>query len=300
MSTDQQLLEQLRQVNPVPADAEPPAAMWSAAALFADVEQRSGKMKTNEDVREVTSTETQSAEPRKRWRGPLIAVATAVVALLIVGAGFWILADGSREAPVVDEPVPTTLVPELSSDLSNLGEALTAAHNADDPEVFLSMFAEDAELRFANDVITPDEIRTQGPLLGGAGHFQYNASYFIYDRTWARIFNERYDYSSCQINGDRALCDMTVTTDYLQPLLGSIPHTAAFQVRDGKIVVFVFSHKSDPSHDIPEDFQDWTQANYPEEAELMWVNDGQAIEVPTEESALLHLRLGEEYAQLQP
>ncbi len=294
MSTDQQLLEQLRQVNPVPADAERPEAMWSSAALFADVEQRSGKMKTYEDVREVRDVESPTQPRGPRWRGPLIAATAAAVALLIVGAGFWLFADGSREAPVVDEPVPTTLVPELTSELSNFGEALTAAHNADDPEVFLGLFAEDAEFQaFGSGGLTPDEIRTAGPLSGTASHFQY-------DRGWTRIMNQRYDYSSCQVNGDRVLCDLTVTSDWLKPLYGPEPNTIAAQVRDRKIVLFVISGVDDPTNDIRADFHDWTRENYPEEAELMWINDWEDVEVPTEESALLHLRLGEEYVQLQP
>jgi hypothetical protein len=273
VSTDQQLLEQLRQVNPVPADAERPEAMWSSAALFANVEQRSGTMKTYQDVSEVRDVESPTQPRGPRWRGPLIAATAAVVALLIVGA-------------------PTTLVPDISPDLSNFGEALTAAHNAADPEVFLGLFAEDAEIRLDNQALTPDEVRAAGPLPGMGSNLQY-------DRGWITTMNQRYDYSSCQVNGDRVLCDMTVTSDYLAPLLPPDPHTVAAQVLEGEIVLFVVSGLFSVVDDIMADFQDWTQDNYPEEADLMWVNDWEAVEVPTEESALLHLRLGEEYAQLQ-
>jgi hypothetical protein len=293
VSTDQQLLERLRQINPVPTDAERPQAMWSTAALFADVEQRSGTMKTNEDIQQLQHLGAPPERPRLAWRGPLIAAAAAAVVLLVVGAGLWLVGDGSQDAPVVDEPAPTTVVPALSTDLSNMGEVLTAAHNADDPEVLLGLFSEDAELKLGGDAFTPNEIRAEGPLPGIADNYAY-------DRPFARIFNDRYDYSSCQVNGDRVLCDMTVTTDYLKPLLGSFQFSVAIAVQEGKIVQLNVAQTVDPIADLMFDFQDWTQQNYPEEAKLMWVSPANPDAVPTEESALLHLRLGDEYAQLQP
>ncbi len=246
-----------------------------------------------DDMQTQTRQRTEPTPPKRRrnWV-PALAGATAVVAAAIVVV---FVAIGGEQGPVAG-------VPDIRSDLSNVGEVLTAAHNAEDPEVLLGLFAEDAELQFFGRApITPADIRSGVMLTGPGSNYQY-------DRAWARTFNDRYEYSSCRVNGDRVVCDMTVTTDYLQPLplrddagrpLDGFPHTVAAQFRDGEIVLFVLSVVADNSYDIIGEFQDWTQENYPEEAALMWVNDWEPVEVPTEESALLHLRLGQEYVQQQ-
>jgi hypothetical protein len=227
----------------------------------------------------------------------VIATAAAIAVFLLVGVASWILEDSSVQTPVLDELVPTTAPQsptDLSPDLSNVGEVLTAAHNADDPEVFLRLFADNAEFQFFGSAsLSPDDIRSGVLLAGAGGHYQY-------DRGWARVMNQRYEYSSCQVNGDRALCDMTAMSDWLQPLYDPELHTIAVQLRNGQIVLLVVSNVDDPSDDTRADFQDWSQEHHPDEATRMWVHDWEPVEVRTEESALLHLRLGRQYVQEQP
>jgi hypothetical protein len=169
-----------------------------------------------------------------------------------------------------------------------VGEALTIAHSSHDPELLLSLFADDARLQFFTGDFTPDEIRSGAAMSGSAGNFQY-------DRGWATVMNERYTYSSCQVNGDRVLCDLEVTSDWLAPLAPPTPHTVAVQVRDGKIIDLVLAAVAGPDDDLRADFHRWTFENHPDQASLMWVADWSPVEILTEESARLHLRLGEEY-----
>jgi hypothetical protein len=51
--------------------------------------------------------------PTPRWKGPLIAVGTAAVILVVVAGSLLLL--GGGEADVVDEPIPTTLVPPATT-----------------------------------------------------------------------------------------------------------------------------------------------------------------------------------------
>ena len=77
-------------------------------------------------------------EPRKRWE--LVAAPALVIVLVLIGfGGIFSSMDGNR-APVI---------PDFSRDPTLVGDALTAAHNSGDVDMFLSLFAPDAQLEFS-------------------------------------------------------------------------------------------------------------------------------------------------------
>lgn len=238
------------------------------------VDSRRDEMQTEARV------ETIGRAPRntRGWIPALVGGLVAAVAIAVV-----VIATTRGDS----EPVAG---PDFSTDVAAVGEAVMIAQNAYDPDLFLSLFTTDAELRFFNDVFTPAEIRAGAEMTGAAHHFQY-------DQTVARLVNEQQTYSSCTANGDRVLCDLLISSDILAGLMPPVPHTAAFQIQDGKIALFVVSNVAGPDDQIREDFHAWTFENYPEEAALMWEADWRAEEILTEEAARLHLRLGEEYVR---
>ncbi len=286
-------------INPVPDPDMLRSELVAAPAFLAALENRSTTMQTSQ-VRELPRVEPPPMleEPRRRWT---VAAAAAFVIAVLIGVGAWLAFGGSGDEPdVIDSPIPTTGpygLPDFSSDPTIVGAALTAAQNAHDTEVFLSLFAEDAELRFREQVFSPADIRAGVELPFTGNNYQL-------DRSWARIMNESESFS-CEVNGDRALCDVTITSDWLDPLLPPIPYNVAIQMQEGKLVMFWPSLSDDPADVMQEAFKVWTFENYPEEALLMWRDAdsggaGHATEIRTEESARLHLRLGQEYvAQLE-
>lgn len=290
MSDHERAYELFVGINPVPDPNKLRSDLVPAPAFFTTLEQRSTTMQTDQ-VRELPRIEPSPMSKKPRRRRLAAAAVAAFLIATLVGLGGWLAFGGSDDPNVIDSPIPTTgpyELPDFSSDVAHVGTALTAAQNTHDAEVFLSLFAQDAELRFGNQAVSPDDIRA-GVTLEDAG------SRFHYDRAWARIMNEEEVYSSCEVNGDRVICDLTSTSDHLKPVLSPIPDTAAVQIVDGKITLFVVVGVDDPSNVILSDFQDWTLENYPQEAGLMWSSPSFPSEVRNEESALLHLRLGEEY-----
>lgn len=205
-----------------------------------------------------------------------------------------------EEIPPADDPAPIEDggapvanpygLPDFSTDLSKVGEALTQAMATYDPEVFLSLFADDAVLRTANETFSPKELRAAGVLDSQATVFQY-------DRGWARTMNQQQVYSLCEVNGDRVGCAMVMTSDFLAPIHPPVEYQAGIQVVDGQIVLLWLSGGSGPHDVVVGAFQAWTYENYPDEAELMWVYEWDSLEIATAESALLHLELGTEYVE---
>jgi len=289
MSDHERAYELFVGINPVPDPNKLRSDLVHAPVFLTTLEQRSRTMQTDQ-VRELPRIEPSPMSKKPRYRR-LTAAAVAFVMAAVVILGGWLAFGGTNDPDVSDSPIPTTGpygLPDLSFDLANVGTALTAAQNTHDAEVFLSLFAPNAELRFGNQVVSPDDLRAGVTLEDAGGRFHY-------DRAWARIMNEQEVYSSCEVNGDRVICDLTSTSDHLKPLLPPIPDIVAVQIVDGKITLFVVTGVADPSNDILSDFQAWTFENYPQEAALMWISPYFHSEVRNEESALLHLRLGEEY-----
>ncbi len=235
-----------------------------------------------------TRPETIASAPRGRpgWIPALVAGLVAAVAITAV----VIATSGGDSDPVAGDG---TAIPDFSTDLALVGEAVMIAQNNYDPELFLSLFAADAQLMFYNDVYSPADMRD------GAAIKDRFAGHFAYDQTVARLVNEKQTYSGCTVNGDRVLCDLAISSDVLKGLMPPVPHTAAFQIQDGKIVLFVVSALAGPDDQIREDFHAWTFENYPEEAALMWEADWRPEPIFSEESARLHLQLGDEYVRLQ-
>lgn len=242
-----------------------------------------------DEMQQATRVETiaPAQQTRRRWIPALVGGLVTAVAIVAV-----VVATGGEDSEPLAGQSPADAIPDFSTDLAAVGEAVMIADNAYDPELFLSLFATDAELRFGNDVFTPAEIRAGAEMTGAASHFAY-------DQTVARILNEQQTYSSCTANGDRVLCDLAISDDVLKGLMPPVPHTAAFQIRDGKIVLLVVANVYGPDDEIRENFHAWTFENYPEEAALMWEADWRPEPIVSEESARLHLRLGEEYVRLQ-
>jgi ABC-type amino acid transport substrate-binding protein len=280
-------------INPVPEVEALRDELILAPAFLTALEQRSSTMQTDR-VRELPRIEPPALPEPPRRRRLAAAVAAAVVIAALVGLGAWLAYGGGGEPDVIDGPLPTTGpygLPDFSSDPVNVGAALTAAQNSHDPEAFLSLLADDAELRSYNDVVSPDDIRA-GVVLGPAG------TRYGYDRAWARVMNEE-EFYSCELTGDGVICDLTSTSDHLEPILPPIRELIAIQVRDGQITSMQVAGITDSGDAILEDFQAWTFEHHPAEAAVMWSTSNWAEETRTEESALLHLRLGEEYvAQL--
>jgi hypothetical protein len=246
------------------------------------VDTRRDDMQTEERVEAIG----QDLRRRRGWIPALVAGLVTAVAVSIV-----IIATGGGDSDPVAGGSSAAPIPDFSADVALVGQAVMAAENAYDPDLFLGLFSADAELRFGSDVFSPDEVRSGAEMTGSASHFKY-------DQGWARTTNEQQTYSSCTANGDRVLCDLDITSDVLEGLMPPVPHTAAFQIRDGKIVLFVVASVSSSDDQIREDYHRWTFENYPEEAALMWEAEWQADEVATVESAELHLRLGDEYVRL--
>ncbi len=170
-----------------------------------------------------------------------------------------------------------------------MGEALTAASNSGDVDLYLSLFAADAEVAFFGDVSLAEQREF---VFGG----------------WSQTMNERWEYVDCQRTGNAAaapvLCQVRITDDWLK-LMGVEPDRGRvdIQVVDGKITQWDFFGLSSPGDEPGARFEDWTLEHHPVEAALMWenitLNNGVTVVVPifTEESARLHLQFGEEYKQ---
>jgi hypothetical protein len=289
MTDQERAFELFVGINPVPDVTLLRTDLAPAPAFLIALEQGNMAVETSQ-VRQLPRVELAPIQVTRRRLGIAIAVGVFVFAALI-GLGVW-LAFADRSAPdVIEGPIPTTGpygLPDFSSDPVSVGAALTAAQNTHDPDVFLSLLADDAELRFGIQVVSPDDIRAGVTLTGAGGRYQY-------DRAWARIVNEEEVYSSCEANGKGVICDLESTSDHLKPVLPPIPDIVGIQVLDGQITLFQVAGVADPSNDILSDFQAWTFENYPEEAALMWTMRNFPEEVRSEESALLHLQLGEEY-----
>ena len=247
------------------------------------VDSRRDEMQTEARV------ETIGRAPRNT-RGWIPALVGGLVAAVAIAVVVIATTRGDSEPVAGQSAGDAALIPDFSIDLAAVGEAVMIAQNTYDPDLFLSLFTTDAELRFFNDVFTPAEIRAGAEMKGAAHHFQY-------DQAVARLVNEQQTYSSCTANGDRVLCDLLISNDILAGLMPPVPHTAAFQIQDGKIALFVVANVAGPDDQIREDFHAWTFENYPEEAALMWQADWSAEEILTEEAARLHLQLGAEYVR---
>jgi hypothetical protein len=289
----------------------------SGAAYLASLEGRRGMMKTRVKIRELPGVEPLTEGRRSSWRGLVAAAAAAAIVLIVIGA-VLVFGDQTSDTAPVSEGVPTpietsttatveaptttvapaTTAPAATSapstvapvDPTGIGAALSAAHSSHDAEALLGLFTDDATLTFNSGatVLTVEDIRSGGHLPGTAVNFQY-------DRSWAIAMNERFDYTSCVANGDRVVCELVQTTDFLAPLVPPERHTVAMQVRDGKIVGFVLAGIFDETDEVRDAYHAWTYANYPEEAGQMWVAEWSSDTINTAESAALHRRLTEEY-----
>ena len=285
-------LERLERANPVADEDRLLAAPGAMDAFVSSVKERSGIV---EDIHETTmkvedqppiqvvgrsgrADEVAVKKPRKRWG--LVAAAATVVAVVSVGVVAMLASGDDVAAPVI---------PDFSQDVILVGEALTAANNSGDVDLYLSLFAADAEVKFFGDTVSAEQREF---VLGG----------------WSQTMNERWEYVDCQRTGNAAaapvLCQVRVTNDWLK-LMGEEPDRGRvdIQVVDGKITQWDVFFLASPGDEPRARFEDWTLEHHPVEAALMWENltddNGVTFVAPifTEESARLHLQLGEEYKQ---
>ena len=114
--------------------------------------------------------------------------------------------------------------------------------------------------------------------------------------------NERWAWVDCQRTGTGTdtpvQCQVRITNDWLE-LMAQEPDRASvtFRVEDGTIAQWDHRGLRSPNDVTVAEFEDWTRATHPDEAALMWQGEGSVFPIFTEESARLHLRLGEEYLE---
>ena len=214
-------------------------------------------------------------KPEKRWE--LLLVPVAVIALVWVGfAG--ILSNRNDER--------TPVIADFSQDLTLVGEALTAAYNSGEVDLFLNLFADEARLEF----------------LGAPGFFSEGsvspADYRVFIEGWSRIMNEKWEWTDCQRTGNTAtaLCQVRITNDWFE-LFFEEPDRArvTVEVVDGKVIQWDLRGLRSPNDVTVARFEDWTRQLHPDLAATMWQSEGSVFPTFTEESARLHLQLGEEY-----
>ena len=226
--------------------------------------------------------ETQSPEEAgKRGRRWGLATGAAVVAI----ASITLLVTMTIGN---DQPEPE--IPDFSQNETLVGEALTAAYHSGDNDLFLSLFAADAELEFSGapglffgDTITLDRYR----------EFLDN---------WSQPMNESWEWDACQRTGSAAgssvVCEVEMTNDWFalmrqQPDRGWV----IVQIDDGTITHWDHRGLRSPNDVTVSRFEDWTRQNHPSQAVHMWQSDRSVFPIFSEESAKLHLELGEAYFQ---
>jgi len=214
--------------------------------------------------------------PKIRW--VLVAAAVTVVA---------VVSFGDLAIPTSEDDAAPPLIPDFSEDVTLVGEALTAAYNSGDVDLYLSLFAADAALEFNAhrgllvEMLTLADYRES---IGG----------------WSRTMNERWQWLDCQRTGNvpnlPVLCQVRVTSDWLQ-LMAEEPDRGrvTLLVVDGDITQWEFRALRSPSDDAVARFEDWTRQHHPDEAAAMWAGDFSIVPIFTEESARSHLQLGLEF-----
>jgi hypothetical protein len=270
----EQALEHVRQANPVPTGSTRPSAFLSSTALLELIYERSGDMQTQDKpVTEQRPIPMPSAPPKpRRWLVPALTAAAAVLAAFIIVLA--VLDDGSPD------------VADFSEDPTLVGEALTAAYNSGDADIYLSLFATDAEVTFNS---LPGSLEVM------------RAEY----EDWDRIMNRSYEWSNCddtisRVEG-RVRCLAAITDPiWISPLLsGPWPAIINIDTADGKITRYDYRDMNTPNVVPLTEFRTWTREAHPEEAAVMWQSGTLPYPITSEESAQLHVDLGEEYvAQL--
>jgi hypothetical protein len=274
--TPVQVLERLEEM--APSGAGTPSGVWSAAALLEVLEQRSGDMQT----RPVMAEPTRGPSIQSRRRGPLIAAAVAVI-VLVVGATAAILTTRGGDDVTTRLPESAAL-PDLVAEPGRVGEALTVAHASGDTDVYVGLFADDAVLSIDGIALSVEDLRTR--YVG-----------------WDRVMNRRWEHSACEITDNKGICQVTMTDDWLTPLLDQ-PFTgeALVEVAEGEITVYHYlGALKGNQFELAGSFSAWTFLNHPDKAERMWDEYAPSYPIFSQESALLHRQLGEEYiARLSP
>ncbi len=211
--------------------------------------------------------------PKIGW----VLVAAAVTAVAVISFGdVAFLTSGDDAAGSV--------IPDFSQDVTLVGEALTAAYSSGDVDLYLGLFAADAELEFNAH---------RGPLVEMLTLADYRESIV----GWSQTMNERWQWVDCQRTGNvsnlPALCQVRVTSDWLE-LMAEEPDRGrvTLLVVDGGITQWEYRGLRSPSDDAVARFEDWTREHNPDEAAAMWAGGASIIPIFTEESARLHLQLG--------
>ena len=95
---------------------------------------------------------------------------------------------------------------------------------------------------------------------------------------------------------DPTLCQVRITNDWLE-LMGQEPNRArvTIGVVDGMITLWDHRGLRSPGDEAVARFEDWTRRLHHVEAALMWDGEASVTPIFTEESARLHLQLGEEF-----
>jgi hypothetical protein len=139
MTSIEQARQRLESANPVPPSTSFPEATWSNAELLERVHERRRTMTDTLTPVEVTRAPSQ---PPRRGRGPLIALATAAAAIVVVG-GVFALTNlvGDDEGDVAS--TSTTVVLENAGDLDVINQ-FYRAFKAGDAAAAMSLISPDA------------------------------------------------------------------------------------------------------------------------------------------------------------
>ncbi len=284
---DEKLLQLIAASDPIPDTATLHPEPGDETPLLLAIYQRSGIMGQIHD----TTMKTEDRPPiqvvgradevvvkKSRKRLGLVAAAATVVAFVSVGVVVALTSGDDVAAPVI---------PDFSQDVTLVGEALTAAYNSGDIDLYLSLFAADAELEFSHT-------------LGIIGNTISVAEYRGLIAGWSQTVNDHWEWVDCQRTGnavtDPTLCQVRITNDWLE-LMGQEPNRArvTIGVVDGMITLWDHRGLRSPGDEAVARFEDWTRRHHPVEAALMWDGEASVTPIFTEESARLHLQLGEEF-----
>jgi len=287
---DEKLLQLIAASDPVPNAATLHPESGDETPLLLAIYQRSGIMG---EIHE-TTMKTEDRPPtqvargvrwaddvafKKQGRRWVAAAATAAVVGVISLTVLGVLTN--------TDDVAAPVIPDFSQDVTLVGEALTAAYNSGDIDLYLSLFAADAELEFSHT-------------LGIIGNTISVAEYRGLIAGWSQTLNAHWEWVDCQRTGnavtDPTLCQVRITNDWLE-LVGQEPNRArvTIGVVDGMITLWDHRGLRSPGDEAVARFEDWTRRLHPVEAALMWDGEASVTPIFSEESARLHLQLGEEF-----
>lgn len=159
MTTPQEALRRLEEADPVSSPKTMPSAAWSSAALLDRIDERSGDTNPRPITERLLST-----PPIRRGRGPLIAIATAVVVLAIGAAMAILTLSGEGGNDVITPSTTTTVaVQALQPDLITSYDDVAGTYLNREPvttqvHAFALHIFEDGTWHVADNPFTVDEL----------------------------------------------------------------------------------------------------------------------------------------------